>query len=328
MKKSYYFDFLRVVAALMVVTIHATVYIFKFATFFNYGFYREILELAVPIFFAISGYILSFKIDDKGIAYLKKYLFKVLGIFLSVSMINLATFYVLWLLNSYWINPIRLIDVSSIVDGRWGSYHLWYLWALFICVSILLKSGKFRNYVLILFVLIYGFISIFQIPNPEWILYGGFVKGMNYIAIGFLASKVKVSKSIITRLLIFSFIFYYYSSTIHPNRFSDMFMMVLIFAVIQINNIDSISGIFEKITERYLSRIDTSGVYYYHMMALSIINGIYPLLSIRHHFFPYSVILGITLVVLMSMIICRCIEPIRGQIVDWLAKSFVNGTSS
>lgn len=195
MKYNYKLDQVRIWASIAVVLIHVTSYLPNYGreTLENYYWYRPLLNLGVPFFFGVSGYLLSAKDDSFVQRYCKN---------ISFRFIIYSLFYVLVdgiiLISQHqdviqaalaWFNERNLY---SFLNGTWGQYHLWFLFALIFAtygVGRLISSGWDIRRIFLFCLLLNGLIWL--LPATEWLemlfRYGGIPKAMLYISLGAMA---------------------------------------------------------------------------------------------------------------------------------------------
>ncbi|WHX40270.1 acyltransferase family protein [Mesobacillus sp. AQ2] len=228
MKYNHTIDKLKFFAAIAVVLIHTTGSLqqFNLATLTNYYSYRPLLDLAVPFFFAASGYFLS----GKTVSYLPGYLKKILSIYISFTIFYLLfklliTFTDRLLLGTAFWNGINSflkgLTFQGLINGTLGSFHLWFLTALiisalllFICLRLSIKSEM----IFVLAAILY-FSNLVGILNfNDVFMYGGFAKGFFYLAMGFYLGNKDISKlkwplaGLVSSILILTLLSYYHSS--------------------------------------------------------------------------------------------------------------------
>ncbi|MFF2875919.1 acyltransferase family protein [Gottfriedia sp. NPDC057991] len=157
---NYSLNTFRAIAALFVVLIHVSAIYFElgYNDFLNYFIYRNLFEIAVPIFFAATGYLLNDKIHyykEQMIDYnvvefrkissklafdmAKKYLFY----YLFVSIIYIVFEYYLYLTDRLYLDLDRWniflerLSIERFLNGTIGGVHLWFLTGLVVVLLIL-----------------------------------------------------------------------------------------------------------------------------------------------------------------------------------------------
>lgn len=213
-ERNYCIDWLRSIAFFGVVVLHA-------APFSNYSTEWRYLHLildtlprfAVPLFFMISGYFLALKaVNDSTNQHVKSYIIRIGKIYIQWT----AIYFIINLLRMY---EYSIIDHKNFVDSlkdyfhyvfsHRGLYatlfesipngvpHLWYMFALFIDVLILLfaKSKRILKPTLIVSIILYiiGFIigsysDVFLHKQMEIYLHrNAFFFGLFYLMIGYFS---------------------------------------------------------------------------------------------------------------------------------------------
>lgn len=189
-KRNNRIDNIRMIMTLFVVLIHTTA--FKFENnprFINYFFYRYIFDLAVPFFFATTGYYIaknnSAASSDRIVSTAK--------IFIKASI-----FYICWDLLRYIIYNgkygftkyfnfrMNRINFYEIFIGQFGSYHLWYYSALIISLTFIFLFCKDENIKALLPVSLISYIFLQSLPvniayKP---LLSGKAQSLFYISLG------------------------------------------------------------------------------------------------------------------------------------------------
>lgn len=133
MARLHHFDQLKALAALMVMAIHITAPVadLKTTNFWNYGWYRPILNLAVPIFFLLAGYF----IGEKGRNYLSRYRRKILALFLKASCCYLISNLFMWTMDRSFVTAVERLyhsfTLDAVFSGVVASIPLWFLWAVY-----------------------------------------------------------------------------------------------------------------------------------------------------------------------------------------------------
>lgn len=190
---NYKVDLVKVWASIAVVLIHVTAFLPNYDkdTLGNYMWYRPLLNIAVPFFFGVSGYLLSRKPKN----YFKKYYRNIAQMFLIYSVFYVGVEIILMFikhqefsvaLKEWW----ELRGWLSFVNGTWGQYHLWFLFAQMIAAGVygfLYTHGMSSRKILWLAI---GLNVIYWLALRETILvevfkYGGAIKGFVYLSIGY-----------------------------------------------------------------------------------------------------------------------------------------------
>ena len=121
-KKYYNIEKMRVIAAIMVIIIHATAFIFydNQATYKNYYFYRYIMDFAVSYFFALIGFFMSkHKNHNKVLKQIKKYL----NIYIWASMAMVVLNFLVVVLKKLLFNQALIPQLKNILTNilQWFS---------------------------------------------------------------------------------------------------------------------------------------------------------------------------------------------------------------
>lgn len=191
--RNYHLDLLKLLASMAVVLIHV-IYITKGSIL-----WRPVLDLAVPIFFMVTGYF----VGHRSTVYIKKYVKKLLSLYISIGAVygigdlivyNIAVeqkFSFSTYFETYLVPRIRRWDLF--LAGEIGKYHLWYIWASIIGILLFmgLKKCKLPDWLLVVLGGV-GYILILNNPTT-YISYGGFPKALFFITVGhFLHNRTQV----------------------------------------------------------------------------------------------------------------------------------------
>lgn len=222
---NYKVDLVKVWASIAVVLIHVTAFLPNYDkdTLGNYMWYRPLLNVAVPFFFGVSGYLLSRKPKN----YFKKYYRNIALMFFIYSAFYAIFDGVLMLikhqsfelaLKEWWQQRGWL----SLINGAWGQYHLWFLFALMIASGVygyLYTKGISSRTI---FIVAIAIDVIYWLFFRETILsqvfkYGGVIKGFVFVSMGYYLEEhdppFNVTKyPIIIAGIIYILIFNYCSS--------------------------------------------------------------------------------------------------------------------
>ncbi|MGL5541395.1 MAG: acyltransferase family protein [Erysipelotrichaceae bacterium] len=133
------FDITKFIMALLVVAIH-TGPLLEVAPAANFILVQGFARLAVPFFFATSGYLLFRKLDpndsfqgNKNRSIVWSYLKKLLQMYLAYSLLYLPLVILSWLNGGFDLSSILRLVRDFLFTGTW--YHLWYFPALFFAVA-------------------------------------------------------------------------------------------------------------------------------------------------------------------------------------------------
>lgn len=325
MKYNHTIDTLKFFAAIAVVLIHTTGSLqqFNLATLANYYSYRPLLDLAVPFFFAASGYFLS----GKTLSYLPGYIKKILSIYISFTI-----FYILFKLlmtftdrlilsTSFW-NGIHAffqgLTIKGLINGSIGSFHLWFLTALmisalllFICLRLSLKSEFiFLTAGIVYFSNLVGILSFNDV-----FIYGGFAKGFFYLAMGFYLGHKDNAKirfpllGFAGSILILTLLSYYHSSL------NVLFLMAATYHLL----VFASQNPGEK---SYLSRLGSYSlnIYILHIFVYQSINKIYIYSGITEFYkLPYYYVSTTILAIIIPILLYRPVDKfLAAPVAQWL----------
>ncbi|RWS41479.1 hypothetical protein EKA14_19485 [Bacillus mycoides] len=254
---NYTLDTLRVIAAVFVVLIHLISIYYEngFNGFFNFYFYRLLLDIAVPIFFASMGYVflspefgsdnanmrnklsrLSFKRSGR---YLKYYILtSVVYILMEYAIVKMDKVYLNF--DSWEKFEIRF-TLARLIDGTIGGVHLWFLMAAvisFFVFGALFRVGIHPAAMIFIAGPLYFLGHVMHVPGLHQIdlliADEGLFMGMFYISLGMFvrALTIKYNTSYIiiavAMWILFPFIDYY---KVGPPSFiilivSTLFLMI------------------------------------------------------------------------------------------------------
>jgi peptidoglycan/LPS O-acetylase OafA/YrhL len=327
MRYNHTFDTLKFFAAIAVVLIHTTGSLkqFNLATLANYYSYRPLLDLAVPFFFAASGYFLS----RKTLTYLPGYIRKILSIYISFTL-----FYILFKLliiftdrlilgTSFWEGIhtlVKSLTIRGLINGSIGSFHLWFLAALmisalllFICLRLSLKS----EFIFLIAGIVYFSNLVGILDFNDVFIYGGFAKGFFYLAMGFyLGHKVNASikfplLGFAVSILIFSLLSYFHSSL------SVLFLMAATYYLM----VFAIQNPGEK---SYLSRLGSHSlnIYILHIFVYQSINKIYIYSGITEFYkLPFYYVSTTILSIIIPILLYGPVDKfLAAPVAQWLQK--------
>lgn len=249
---------------------------------------RYIFNLGVPIFFIISGFLLSHSLQNNKLTndLFNKKLFRILK-----PLIFFALFYMLFpdmksildhgLLRTYYWKIYNYFVDPSFFLSTFGTGHLWYLvstiYALFI-IKVLIN----RNMMWLLTILMISFIILSPTAHKHFHPFQGEIVNFNpragimtalpYMVAGMLLEK-KIKITLIATtvcLLIFTIMFYieiFIFTMAMVQELITFFVSLFITSLFLLVNVDR-KNIFSKIGERSL------GIYGIHIVFLIIFNDI------------------------------------------------------
>lgn len=304
----------KLVAVVLVIGIHMTEPLKEFGEDFNNFFQQGVARMAVPLFFAISGYYLYANILKKGQNYFEKYVKRVSLIAVVWGGIYLIC-YVPGLMELDQCIPIKLAKIFW--NYLFGYYHLWYLTALIIgsfgiwytAKNNLLKNNRF----LILCGILYLIGCLFNvygnyIDNDLFIKikYGvarllgnagrnGFFYGFPMMIVGALAYKFSIKNTAKIRIgLIVSLLILLSDMALFCfKQVVDMYISMPLFAYFLVSYLitDPLRQCFKNISD-FLIGIDLSlGMYLIHLL---VIKQVMPNLNIPNGILEYMAVVIIS----------------------------------
>jgi surface polysaccharide O-acyltransferase-like enzyme len=168
MERNHKMDVTKAIAVFLVVSIHTMPFSnFQFGFIDGHFFINTLARLAVPFFFASSGYLIGIKIKSNP-NYIKKYLSNIFTTYTRWVLIFITFDVSLIVLSSYndmaeiksglFNNYFGQFRISDIYYGfkHGTAFHLWFLIALYIAVVILLffiKTNKVKMLLIFSFLL-------------------------------------------------------------------------------------------------------------------------------------------------------------------------------
>lgn len=198
---NYNIDTAKFIAALFVVSIHTSAYLFihHTATFKNFFVYRGLLDIAVPLFFAISGYLIAKKNVDKMKIYTKKivllFAFSTILFIIFRFLINIITAPMNHISIYESIAPtLKIFTVDNLISGVLGWGHLWYLSAsAFACLLLIffLQRKYTPLKILRLSIILYIVSMSSLISFPPLTYAGGVPLALACMSIGIYVAKNK-----------------------------------------------------------------------------------------------------------------------------------------
>lgn len=180
-KRKYNYDLLRILACIMVISIHVSAKNFYKIPLESFDWnilniFDSISRASVSLFFMISGaFFLNKKIDYKTLY--KKYILKYLILYIIYSIIyGIIEWYKLDTIHLLTFSNIKIIIKNSII----GSNHLWFLITLITLYAISpfmkkaldnLESKDWKNILIIafIFILLNSIYKLDVIPYYKWI---------------------------------------------------------------------------------------------------------------------------------------------------------------
>lgn len=191
--RNYHLDLLKLLASMAVVLIHVNDYTT------GSKLWSPVLDLAVPIFFMVTGYF----VGHRSTTYIKKYVKKIISLYVSIGAIYWVGDFIVYKIDLGYTLSISTyfetyilprISWGMLLSGEIGKFHLWYIWASIIGILIFmgLKKCNLPDWLL---VVLAGVGYILSLNNPiSYIRYGGFPKALFFITVGhFLYNRTKVT---------------------------------------------------------------------------------------------------------------------------------------
>lgn len=195
--KEYYnkMNIIKFLCAIAVVMIHLTDFMVTQgkATAYNYYCWRPFLEIAVPFFFACSGFLIA----KRQVDYLKKYTVKTFSVFMAFSMFYILIKFVfvftdrIFLGTPFWNgvkNVFNTLTISTFIRGTFGQSHLWYLMAMVIAMLLLICLLYFKineTTILLISTILYLVYLSGWINFEAVAVWGGFPKAFFYVTLGY-----------------------------------------------------------------------------------------------------------------------------------------------
>lgn len=296
MERNLRIDYFRIVLSLLVITPHVQP-LFDETSLTGWLISNGIARIAVPCFFIISGYFLHLRIDDKKT--LQKYLYHILIVYIVWSIIYFPTYF-------------QTVEPRSIITfALMGYYHLWFLPALILGILLLLILKKFtkNSYILLIIGIILYLVgyTMENIGLPYRSFYNGVFFGYPFIIIGYFLrdknSTDRIEAKYIYLITIISIItlliesYFGYRIEMYHNIFISLYILCpALFICI-------LKGSKYTISKDYAAKL-ASGIYYVHILVLSIIiplsgsYNIYKLLPIV----AVSILLSIFIIIINKRI--------------------------
>lgn len=149
-------DFIRLICAVMVTTIHATPF-FDISQNIGVLIVDILSRIAVPFFFTISGYFLVLRIEKDKIQW-RKAIRQLLKYYICLSVIYFGWE---WIHNGYegytFVEGLIVVLKRTFIYGVY--YHLWYFPSSIMALSVLYLSQKLKITKIVTFVALFCFIG-------------------------------------------------------------------------------------------------------------------------------------------------------------------------
>lgn len=327
-RRNYTIDSIRLVAVFFVVVIHVTSRLEAVGSFATYGWYRPILDLGVPAFFAISGYFLAKKDVDK----MKRYAFNLFKMLIAYSSLYIVydflitffkeTFFSSPLengLNDYFSSIFSLIgdmDISGVFNGTFGKYHLWFLMSLALASLILYAFRKWKlspEAIFIISAIIFVAADLEAISQTGLLEHGGFPKGLLYVSMGYYIQNRDVKDSTIG--LIGSFVLFLITNYFTSSWGATVVMMAATtyFLMLFAKNHYGHKNILSKIGKNY-----SKYIYLLHLLVISLYGHVEEL-------FNTTFISNIYLETIVVVVLATILPILLYKPVQYLFTSHVDG---
>ncbi|HAQ06867.1 MAG TPA: hypothetical protein DCR24_04830 [Bacillus bacterium] len=327
MKYNHTIDKLKFFAAIAVVLIHTTGSIQQFglATVANYHVYRPLLDIAVPFFFAASGYFLS----AKNANYLPGYVKKILSIYISFTLFYLVYKFIIIITDRLMIDApfwngiqkaLQSMTIKGLMNGSLGSFHLWFLAALIISTLLLFICMRFSlrpSSIFLLAAVLYFSNLVGILTFNDVFIYGGFAKGFFYLSMGYYLGHKENTQiknpmiGFISSILIFTLLSYYNSAL------SIVFLMAATFYLV-------VAAIQKPGEQSFFSRLGaySLNIYILHIFVYQSINKIYIYSGITEYYKIPTYYLIVTLFsIIIPIILYRPVDKLLAVPVSkWIYK--------
>ena len=280
-------DMLKAFAAIGVVIIHTKLFYGVNGVYeFLYYLLQTISRIAVPIFFFFNGYYFYRRYHKNNNKYYKEFCIKIIKIHIIAGLI-----YKLYLtLENYRDRgeiTFKYFKLNNLLKEFLYSgfyYHLWYLPATLLGITVLIIFIKYKKekFVLIISVFLYVFGTIFNQVSSNWnipIEYSrnGVFFGLVFIVMGYLYEKNKhiINKRInikLIYLLIVALVLLILERAIVykfiGEKENDMYIMLLPLTYLIINFV--MKNNMKEI--KFISKLgqNSGGIYLYHVLIMFI----------------------------------------------------------
>lgn len=270
MERNVTLDYFKLLLSILVITIH-TNFIFtdKLTWFISSG----IARIAVPSFFIINGYYLSFILyDEKKV---KKYLLHLLCIYFVWVAIQLPFMFD----NPSFSKKGILIEVFTS-----GIAHLWYIHALIVATLILYFLKNLNKNVVLFFIYIFYFVgyiltNFYEINNRNFLFFG-----LPFLYLGFYINSERVEYKIMNIRglqvlfllclllfifeVIYSFFLYYNENIFRGETYLSLPLLcpLLFLLILKKSKMKEADG--------YISKLATA-IYFLHILVMNCVRAIF-----------------------------------------------------
>lgn len=333
MKRNYSADSVRFIASVAVTLMHVANYmpVVERATYWNYYWYFPILDLAVPLFFAIAGFFKA----NKELDHFPTYGVKLLTISIAYSCFYLLFYWPIDILSQWRLGNAGLTAFShyfkegfflNFVLGIVSSEHLWFLMALFYAVVVYyclkrLSLSKMQIMLLSITVYLLTFTAPFDFLSDNLLLYGGFVKGLFYFMIGLWIGDSEFKLKIKRRYLLIPFVLLIIGDTLTESLlFRECLLALVTFSVLlYVANNPGKESVLSRLGNYSLA------IYLLHYLFVGGFNVLASIFPILLDIPDIVRIPGLTAVAVIGSIM---LHPITDYLfyrpVDWLFKKILN----
>ncbi len=206
-RKIYYLDSLRILAMMLVITLHCIGEFFQYTPnfgtplWYQIGVVNELCRMGVPLFFMISGCLLltSAKTDN-------------LSHFYSHRMVKLLIPFLFWDIVYFLYfripdgQPLLISDFFKELLSNGSSYHLWFVYAIMLLYLFLPFIKKITDNCSGKILLLFFLLSVFQTTIKPFlnIIFGdhlyiflsedGFIGYLGYMLLGYILGKYTISR--------------------------------------------------------------------------------------------------------------------------------------
>lgn len=303
MERNITIDYLRLFLSILVITIHVQP-LFHADTEIGWLISNGLARIAVPCFFIINGYFLGDKILSWKST--SKYITKLLII------------YAVWVLI-YFYNSTGWDLKMSVIIFSFGYSHLWYIVALIVGTLLLFVANKIirnQNVLFVICILLFltgatlqsimdinSVIDLFKTRNALFV-------GLPFIFLGnYIKTKKndieKIGNKTVLSLLALSIAILLLESYICFTNNSGKDLYYSLITVCPLLFIFTLKHSKHSINDGYIGLL-ASGIYFTHILAMGIVNSIFPHEELKIHILP--------LIVFLSMIISVVVIQLNKRI--------------
>lgn len=327
MEYNYKIDSVKFYCAVAVVLIHLTVFIFVSgsANIKNFYIYRYYFDIAVPFFFAASGYFIAIKND---IFYIQKHIRKLLTQYFAFSIFYLLIKCILIFMDRIYLNKpfleniallIQNITIENILNGTFGSFHLWFFPSLIMGSVLLLLSLKLKlnpSHMLLISFLLYA-ADIIDLLNIDKINYNnGTTQAFLCLSIGYYLAKISVNIHNSLLLFIISMITYSFGTIYFNNSiYRIVLILATFFLLFYCKNSHSRKNITTKLGKHSLD------IYIMHVVIYELFYRILSYIGITNYNDSWwKIIIAAIICIILSIITFKPINYIIQQIISKISK--------